>query len=96
MDIAQVPLTETGAYNIHFGASRREGDLHKNGSVYIDDVQIVKSPCEIYPPTADPDYCYPSDLPINCTFDDATFCEWKNIGESWDFSNIMGNMMITF
>jgi hypothetical protein len=78
MDIAQVPLSETSAYNIYFFASRRDGYLHNNGSVYIDDVQIVESPCDQYPINSHPDLtdnCYPIES-ATCDFENSSFCSW--------------------
>jgi hypothetical protein len=47
--------------------------------VYIDNVELVKYPCERSPPTALPD-CY---LRLtNCSFTENTLCGWKSYGKA--------------
>jgi hypothetical protein len=94
MDIGRVPITSTENYRVRFYARRHSGVPQQGRSVYIDDVEFVQSPCKLYPPTAHPDYCYPTG-PSNCTFQDSTFCGWKLPWyDGWDFMNSTGRIMI--
>jgi hypothetical protein len=97
MDIGRVPISKTDAFYVNFKPRSRRGVAHHNSSLYIDDLEFVEYPCEIYPPTADPYYCFFSTMPMSCTFNEATFCEWTDISVGrWELVNISGNLMIKF
>jgi hypothetical protein len=97
LDLAKIPIdikiTDiTNNFYITFEASRRVSVPQKGRSVYMDDVMLVQSPCSLSPPSASPDFkCHPTG-PLNCSFQDSTFCGWSR--GYWNFVNIDSNLAI--
>jgi hypothetical protein len=93
-DLTKIPIDIPKDFYIKFEVSRRVGMPQEGRSVYIDDVELVKSPCSLSPPCASPDYCHPIGS-LNCSFQDSTFCGWNSVIDSWSFVNTSsGNALI--
>jgi hypothetical protein len=80
-DLAKIPIKRRTDFYINFEASRLVGVAQEGRSVYIDDVELVQSPCSLSPPSASPDYCHPIGS-LNCSFQDSTFCRWNRDTDS--------------
>jgi hypothetical protein len=93
VDATIIRLLSRYTPRIYFEASRRAGVPQEGRSVYIDDVELVESECSLSPPSADPDYCHPTG-PVNCSFQDRTFCGWSKVNGTWNFVNIDSNLAI--
>jgi hypothetical protein len=94
-DLAQIPIKTTQDFSIKFEASRRVSVPQEGRSVYIDDVKLVQSSCSLSPPSASPDFCHNTE-PLNCSFQDSTFCGWSSVNGSWNFVHFDSNTAIQF